>query len=112
MANQRKTLKNLVVTSNASGVNRINVELYYSKGGINYFTYQDEKRGYWVSVTPQEHKGSFVTTVAGSGVKKFIEETKRFSQKKLDSIVIPESELQELIDHVTSKNNLTLEATQ
>ena len=30
----------------------VEVSVFYSKGGINYFNYQNEARGYWASVKP------------------------------------------------------------
>lgn len=41
----------------AKGDNQyIAVELYYSLGGINYFTYKNEPRGYYMSICPVERK--------------------------------------------------------
>lgn len=34
----------------------IKVELYYDLGGMNYFTYKQEPRGYYVSVCPVERR--------------------------------------------------------
>ena len=34
----------------------IKVELYYDLGGMNYFTYKTEPRGYYVSVCPVERR--------------------------------------------------------
>lgn len=34
----------------------IKVELYYSLGGMNYFTYKTEPRGYYVSACPVERR--------------------------------------------------------
>ena len=48
-------------------------ELYYDLGGINYFTHENEPRGYYVSVTPVERKVgdryATETVVAFSGIK-------------------------------------------
>ena len=34
----------------------LKVELYYSLGGINYFTYKNEPRGYYLSACPVERR--------------------------------------------------------
>lgn len=34
----------------ANGENGVNVEVYYSKGGMNYFSGGSEPRGYWLRV--------------------------------------------------------------
>jgi len=107
MSKQRRTLLNIAVkATNGGSVNRINVDLFYSKGGMNYFSYNEEKRGYWVSVTPQEVRGQFVTTTAFSGNKMLIEEAKRFGQKKFDNLDIPQDTIDNMINHVMEKNGL------
>lgn len=41
----------------AKGENKfLKVELYYSLGGANMFTYRNEARGYYVSVSPVERR--------------------------------------------------------
>lgn len=59
--------------------------LYYSLGGYNYFTYQKEPRGYYLSVTPIERstKGGVVmeTYTAFTGTKTCVHEVQRKSAK-------------------------------
>jgi len=107
MATPRRTLANIAVkSSNGESVNRVNVDLFYSKGGMNYFSYTEEKRGYWVSVTPQTVERGFVSTTAFSGTKQCIEEVKRFGQKKFDNLEVPQETIDRLIEYVIEKNNL------
>ena len=62
----------------AKGENQyIKVELYYALGGINYFTYKNEPRGYYLSVSPVERRpcygGMMESYTAFSGVKTLVE---------------------------------------
>lgn len=53
----------------------LKVELYYSLGGVNMFTYKNEARGYYLSVSPVEREkidgfGGFMESyTAFTGVK-------------------------------------------
>lgn len=68
------------------------IKVYYSKGGINCFTYRNEPRGYYLSVSPvkleQRDGYSTETIVAFSGIKNILLEVNRKSnssaQKALD----------------------------
>ncbi len=90
----------------------IDVEVLYAKGGINYFTYVNEKRGYWLSIQPVIIKGDgFISFTAFSGSKVFLEEAKRFSQKKLEELAAQATAIpqyKELLEHVLAKNQLKL----
>lgn len=59
----------------------IKVELYYSLGGLNCFTYKQEGRGYYLSAVPvkRENHGSFSSEsfVAFTGVKTLVQECSR-----------------------------------
>ena len=66
-------------------------ELYYDKGGMNYFTYKNEPRGYYVSVSPVERTvGEYYvceSAVAFSGIKYNILEVARKSKKAEESAI-------------------------
>lgn len=83
MANPRVYSK--YIPAKGHGVNNLRVDLYYSLGGMNYFTYKSEARGYYLSVTPVEvsdHNGyKCESTVLMSGIKKLIKEVSRQSQR-------------------------------
>ena len=70
---------------NNEDVNNIKVRVFYSLGGINYFTCGYDARGYYLSVTPvkREARGSYTSesAVLWSGYKKLLKEVKRKSAK-------------------------------
>jgi hypothetical protein len=49
------------VTGNPT-VTHLKVAVYHSKGGLNYATYKEEPKGYWLSVTPvkREVQGDYI----------------------------------------------------
>lgn len=67
------------ITSNDKN-NKIVTEIYYSKGGMNYFTDRDEKRGYYFSIAPEERNDGFRTYTGFSGTKTCILEVTRKSK--------------------------------
>lgn len=60
--------------------NKITTEIYYSKGGMNYFTSNNEKRGYYFGIMPEEYKDGWKTCTAFSGIKICILEVTRKSK--------------------------------
>lgn len=75
------------------------IELYYTKGGVNYLTGNNIPRGYCISVTPVTRKfnsyASFgkpdegywsESSVMFQGVKGHVQTAQRFSQKTFDKI--------------------------
>lgn len=64
----------------------IEVSVYYSKGGLNYATYKQEARGYYISMKPVEVDGNIVKYDMFSGVKFLVEEVGRLNKKKLDAL--------------------------
>jgi len=99
-----------VASGNAT---HLKVELYYTKGGMNYFTSTNESRGIYLSVSPVNrttHEGGLVSEsfVAFSGIKKHLKDMARFSQKAFDNFVVSEEDKKHLIDYVCSKNGITL----
>lgn len=67
------------ITSNDKN-NKITTEIYYDIGGMNYFTSEVEKRGYYFSITPEERSGGFRTYTGFSGTKTCILEVARKSK--------------------------------
>ena len=87
----------------------IDVEVFYTKGGMNYFTSKNERRGLYLSVQPVKRGDRMISFTAFSGVKQFVKEMKMFSQKALNEYV-PDPELEKsLIDHVLEKGNIKLQ---
>lgn len=57
---------------NGNEPTHVRTEVYYDKGGINYFTYKNTERGYYMSVMPVTRKGGMESYTAFSGTKKLI----------------------------------------
>lgn len=66
----------------------LKVSLYYSTGGINYFTSRNEARGYYLSVSPvrieKRDYGNTIATSLMSGVKDLVLEVTRQSDKQME----------------------------
>jgi hypothetical protein len=97
----------------------LKVEVYYKLGGMNYFTYKDEKRGYWLSVSPvsisKSEDGKIMTEsyTAFSGTKIFLKEVKRSSEKSYnEAIALAKLEEEKLIMHVLRANGIVKDEEQ
>lgn len=95
---------------NDRGDNVIQVSVFYSLGGFSYFTYRNDPRGYYVSAIPMKKSGGMVSYIMFDGVKDFIKEAKRFSEKGMKE-AIEESKAveQKLIDYVCAKYGVEVE---
>ena len=87
-------------------------ELYYSLGGMNYFTYKYERRRYYLSVSPVVKKdmdGCMMESYeAFSGIKKCLVEVKRKSKtKEALAVSMIQWNLDDLIAEVMAKNGLS-----
>ena len=93
-----------------TGVQVLEVELYYEKGGMNYFSAQNNKRGYYLSVTPITKENGCTSFSLFSGIKKYVQEATRFSEKTMKEIAIDPIVLDELVSYVVthSKGEITL----
>ncbi len=88
----------------------LRVETIYNKGGMNVFTYNTERRGYYLHVTPVKRERNMESFVAFTGTKMLLKEVTRKGAKaeqEADSIV--DQRLPELVKYVCQKNGLTLE---
>lgn len=69
----------------------LKAEVYYSLGGMNYFTNKTEDRGYYISVCPVERKtdsyGIVESYTAFTGAKMLILPVTRQSSKKMTKAV-------------------------
>lgn len=86
------------------------IEVYYSLGGMNYFTGSGEGRGYYLSVTPVQRTKNCRTFTAFSGTKVLVRDANRFSQKALDQVaseymkdINTNPMVQKIFQHVLSK---------
>ena len=71
----------------------LKIEVFYDKGGMNYFTSKVDPRGYWLSVKKVEREvvdGRVVVekfALMSGGRRMFIMEVKKQSQKSYDTAV-------------------------
>lgn len=73
-------------------------ELYYSLGGMNYFTGRVEARGYYVSVSPVERGDGWESFTAFSGWKKCVVECARKGKKaEAKALEVYEAAKQEML---------------
>lgn len=90
----------------------LEVEVYYDEGGMSYFTGGVNKRGYYLAVQPVKLDGGFRSITAFSGTKALVEETKRFSARKLQEVALQAMQspiYRTLLDHVLAKGNIQLQ---
>jgi hypothetical protein len=76
----------------------LKIEVYYDKGGMNYFNSKVEPRGYWISVRAVERdirdNGICIESYPiMSGVKHFLLEVKRQSDKAYDQAIALHTEI-------------------
>jgi len=94
----------------------LEVDVYYNKGGMNYFTGSTMLRGYYLSVTPVQitkYEGGLSSRsfVGFSGTAILLSETKRFSEKGLNEAVeLAKDKEEKLIAHVLEKNKAMVDA--
>jgi hypothetical protein len=93
------------------------VELYYNKGGRNYFSGKDDPRGYWISSNAVEIENrdgyQMRTYVPINGYRYFIKESARFSEKTLGELASSVKTLpayQQLLERALETNNLQIAA--
>lgn len=54
------TEKNYNITANNEKWNNLNISIYYSLGGMNYFSGKVEKRGYYFSIHRKKFPGDSI----------------------------------------------------
>ena len=93
------------------GTNKeLKIEVFYNKGGMNYFSSKVEPRGYWLSMRQVERKvedrGIVIESYdMFSGAKAFLLEVKRKSDKAYEqALVLAEEKMMDLKLHVLGKN--------
>ena len=85
------------------GLTHLRLSVSYSLGGMNYWTYKQEPRGYYLHITPEKHDTSFgygvTSTALGSGCKMFLHAVNRQSEKQMKIAVDEAREnAQKLVD--------------
>jgi hypothetical protein len=91
---------------NLKDATHLDVEVFYSKGGVNFFTGRSAQRGYSVRVTPVTRRDGTVSFTIFTGLAKFLMPTQRFSQKQFETAVeLGKESAPELIQLVLAKND-------
>lgn len=102
----------------------IEISVYYLKGGTSLFGEASKRRGYYISASPVElmpFEGRDLRSYTlFSGVCSLLEESKRFSAKRLDHWVfhgkeaaaLRHDQVMHMVNQVLAESNLTLEQTQ
>ena len=65
----------------------LEVEIYYNKGGMNYWNSKNEPRGYWISLNLCQVREHSIVTVPTDGVRYFLKEVGRQSKKAFDTSI-------------------------
>ena len=94
-------------------VSHLRIDLYYDLGGFNGFTYRNDPRGYYLSVTPVERcdRGGYVTEsqTLFRGIKMLIKEVARKGAcvaKEAERIAM--TRIEELVNYVCAEENIKL----
>ena len=88
----------------------LKIEVFYDKGGMNYFNSKNEPRGYWLSMRQVERdrrENGVVIESYGmfSGAKMFLLEVKKKSEKAYEqAIALAQPKIEDLKLHVLGKN--------
>lgn len=86
MSAQRKLLESIPCTE-LEDVTHIDVEVYYTKGGMSYLSGRSTNRGFYLSVRPVKRNGVTVSFELFSGVSRLLLEANRFSEKQMEKAV-------------------------
>lgn len=78
-------MKKYIAVKENPRATHLKIELYYNLGGYNYFTYKQENRGYYLSVSPVSRSDRGGVTMesytAFTGIKQCIKTVARKSAK-------------------------------
>lgn len=101
------------VKPNTQGITHIKVETFYDKGGMNCFTYQNERRGYYLMAVPMKREdrgGYFMESFMGfCGSKRCMKEVQRASKRAEAEADNLAHELEpDMVDAVCKKNGLEI----
>ena len=77
-----KRHKNYIERSDLNGATHLEVSVYYTKGGANYFSGSTIPRGYYLSVTPVTKDTDTISFAMFTGYKKFLFATNRYTDKQ------------------------------
>lgn len=92
-----KKYEKYIETTEFPNNTHIEVSVYYDKGGINFYNGNNDRRGFYLSVTPVKKDAGFVSILLGSGLKKLILTTGRYSEKQHDIAIEKSKELEPIL---------------
>lgn len=97
-----KEQKRYIERNDLKNGSHLEVSVFYTKGGMSYFTGQVSPRGYYLSVRPVTLDKGMVSFDLFSGCKKLVMETSRYSDKQFAKAVeMSKTYEDELITSVT-----------
>jgi len=107
--------KMIALKPNSQHITHLQVRIYYNLGGMNYFNYKMEPRGYYLSVTPVEYKieGNIrsIGYAAFSGYKHLLKTVTRKSKKsESEAERIAQDYESTIIERILEEKDLELEA--
>ena len=86
-ATQERVTRYYPIKNRNGKATHLKAEIYYALGGHNVFTYKNESRGYYISVSPVERSDKYgymmESYTAFTGLKQCVLEVQRKSAKKL-----------------------------
>jgi hypothetical protein len=92
----------VVLDKNVTGNFWVKVRVTYLMGGHNWMSGNNFSRGYYlsVSVVEREQRDGYVveSTILGRGFKSLLKDAARFSQKVLDTVIVPAGLAEQLAD--------------
>jgi hypothetical protein len=77
-----KEHKKYIERNDLKGATHLEVSVYYTKGGVNYFSGGTIRRGYYISVKPVTKGNGTISFELFSGRKQFLLETARYTAKQ------------------------------
>jgi hypothetical protein len=106
-------MKKYIPVKESSRATHIAIEVKYNLGGFNCFTYAQEKRGYYLHVTPvkREQRDGYTleSFTAFTGYKQLVKEVTRKSAKAEAQAEAAAAEILDIIvERVCRKNGLEL----
>ena len=100
-----KERKHYIENNNLKDATHIEVSVYYSKGGMSYFTNTVLPRGFYIGVTPVTMRNKTISFTAFTGTRKLLLEVKRYSDKQFTRAIELAKDVEtELVVSVAEKN--------
>ena len=97
--------KKYVERGDLKGATHLEVSVYYTKGGANYFSGGTTPRGYYLSVRPVTKRNNTTSFNLFSGRSRFLFETARFTAKQFErAIEMAKDYEDELVAAVAAEN--------